>query len=72
MSKKRNTKHDAASRYPLSSDWNFELIEAYGCQELAKSGRSAFDWIPIPNQIEIISSEQMMDAYASTGYASDV
>ena len=55
------------SRKPLSteSDWTFELVEAYDA-ELAKVAEG-FRLDTYPNQIEIISSEQMMDAYASTG-----
>ena len=55
------------SRKPISteSDWTFELIEAYDA-ELAKIAEG-FRLDTYPNQIEVISSEQMMDAYASTG-----
>ncbi|WP_263081246.1 SpoVR family protein [Endozoicomonas sp. Mp262] len=52
---------------PLStgSEWTFDLIEKYD-QELARiAGQFRLD--TYPNQIEIISSEQMMDAYSSTG-----
>jgi spore cortex formation protein SpoVR/YcgB (stage V sporulation) len=52
---------------PLSegSDWNFELIERYdhAIAEIA----AEFGLDTYPNQIEIISAEQMMDAYASSG-----
>ena len=52
---------------PLTSgsDWNFELIEAYD-RELARlAGEYRLD--TYPNQIEVISAEQMLDAYASVG-----
>ncbi|MGI4812051.1 MAG: SpoVR family protein [Janthinobacterium lividum] len=50
---------------PCPSDWTFELIEEYNdhIAEVAKSYR--LDTYPV--QLEIISSEQMMDAYASIG-----
>ena len=54
-------------RKPIAtgSDWNFEALEAYerAIAELAKEYRLD----TYPNQIEIITSEQMMDAYASIG-----
>ncbi len=52
---------------PIStgSEWNFELIEAYDAAigQIAKE----YGLDTYPNQIEVISSEQMMDAYASVG-----
>jgi len=47
------------------SEWTFDLIERYA-QEI---GRVAADFglDTYPNQIEIISAEQMMDAYSSVG-----
>src|SRR5450830_1775874 len=56
------TKHDPL---PCPSDWSFELIERYN-EEIAKVAASyKLDIYPI--QLEIISAEQMMDAYASSG-----
>lgn len=54
-------------REPLSRgpDWTFELIQAYD-QEIKRIA-SDFRLDTYPNQIEIISAEQMMDAYASVG-----
>ncbi len=54
-------------RQPIStgSEWTFELIQEYDA-ELARIA-DKFRLETYPNQIEIISSEQMMDAYASTG-----
>ena len=52
---------------PISttSEWSFELIEAY---DKAIAGIAAeYRLDTYPNQIEVISSEQMMDAYASVG-----
>ncbi|MGD8415578.1 MAG: SpoVR family protein, partial [Pseudomonadales bacterium] len=52
---------------PISegSAWSFELIEAYD----REIGRIAADFglDTYPNQIEIIRSDQMLDAYASIG-----
>ena len=48
-----------------TSEWNFELIQAYDA-EIGKIA-AEFGLDTYPNQIEIISSEQMMDAYASVG-----
>ncbi len=52
---------------PLSttSEWSFELIEAYDRSISAIAKEFGLD--TYPNQIEVISSEQMMDAYASVG-----
>lgn len=55
------------SQKPIStsSEWNFELIQAYDAAigEIA----AEFGLDTYRNQIEVISSEQMMDAYASVG-----
>ncbi|HJW57488.1 MAG TPA: SpoVR family protein [Burkholderiaceae bacterium] len=52
-------------RLPEQSEWTFELIE----QAHAEIRRVAqgFGLDTYPNQLEIISAEQMMDAYASVG-----
>lgn len=52
---------------PLStgSDWNFQLLEAYDSAIAEHAGRFELD--TYPNQIEVITSEQMMDAYSSVG-----
>ena len=61
------TAPDAKSEGPIStsSEWTFELIQEYdrAIAELAEE----FGLDTYPNQIEIISSEQMMDAYSSVG-----
>lgn len=46
-------------------EWTFELIQQYDKELALLADRFRLD--TYPNQIEIISSEQMMDAYASTG-----
>ncbi len=52
---------------PLStgSEWTFELIETYD-REIGQIAQE-FGLDTYANQIEIIRSEQMLDAYASTG-----
>lgn len=48
-----------------TSDWTFELLGIYDThiEKIAKS----FGLDTYPNQIEVISAEQMLDAYASIG-----
>ncbi len=50
---------------PDPNDWTFELIERYHAVIAAAAERFGLD--TYPNQLEIISAEQMMDAYASAG-----
>ncbi|MDP1648732.1 MAG: SpoVR family protein [Rubrivivax sp.] len=50
---------------PAPSDWSFELIEQYHRVIRATAARFGLD--TYPNQLEIITAEQMMDAYASVG-----
>ena len=50
---------------PAPSDWSFELIERYHDAIRATAERYGLD--TYPNQLEIITAEQMMDAYASVG-----
>jgi stage V sporulation protein R len=50
---------------PSQSDWSFELIEEYHKVIKATADRYGLD--TYPNQLEIITAEQMMDAYASVG-----
>ena len=54
-------------KQPLTtqSEWTFELIEAYHT-EIARIAKE-FGLDTYPNQIEVITSEQMLDAYASVG-----
>ncbi|WP_439510711.1 SpoVR family protein [Marinimicrobium koreense] len=56
-----------SERKPISTgaDWTFELVEEY---DRAIAGiAKEFGLDTYPNQIEIISSEQMMDAYSAAG-----
>ncbi len=50
---------------PGPSDWSFELIERY--HEVIRHTAERFGLDTYPNQLEIITAEQMMDAYASVG-----
>ena len=54
-------------RKPLSttSEWTFDLLDTYD-EEIARIAKN-FKLDTYPNQIEVISAEQMMDAYASSG-----
>ncbi len=49
----------------ISSEWDFETLKNYE-REIARIAEK-FKLDTYPNQIEIINSEQMMDAYASSG-----
>ena len=49
-----------------SSEWTFELLEIYD-NEIARIAQDKFQLDTYPNQIEVIRSDQMMDAYASVG-----
>lgn len=55
----------AAEPLPAPSDWSFELIEQYHAVIRATAERFGLD--TYPNQLEVITAEQMMDAYASVG-----
>ena len=50
---------------PGPSDWTFELIEQY--HRVIRETAARFGLDTYPNQLEIITAEQMMDAYASVG-----
>jgi stage V sporulation protein R len=54
-----------ASHLPGPSDWSFELIETY--HRVIRETAERFGLDTYPNQLEIITAEQMMDAYASVG-----
>jgi stage V sporulation protein R len=54
-----------SSHLPGPSDWTFELVETYHQAIRATAERFGLD--TYPNQLEIITAEQMMDAYASVG-----
>ena len=52
-------------RLPARSDWSFELLETYFNAIGQEAGRFGLDTYPV--QLEMISAEQMLDAYASVG-----
>ncbi|HVK32928.1 MAG TPA: SpoVR family protein [Burkholderiaceae bacterium] len=54
-----------AEPLPGPSDWSFELVERY--HEVIRATAQRFGLDTYPNQLEIITAEQMMDAYASVG-----
>ena len=47
------------------ADWDFDLLERYDTEISRIAGDFGLD--TYPNQIEVITSEQMLDAYASSG-----
>ena len=53
------------NRLPEQSDWTFELIEK-AHEEIRRVAKN-FGLDTYPNQLEVITAEQMMDAYASVG-----
>ncbi|MDA8257939.1 MAG: SpoVR family protein [Betaproteobacteria bacterium] len=56
-----------AQRQPLSegSEWTFELLDLYDREIARVAAHYGLD--TYPNQIEVITSEQMIDAYSSVG-----
>jgi spore cortex formation protein SpoVR/YcgB (stage V sporulation) len=50
---------------PAPGEWTFELIEAYHAEIDRVAREFGLDTYPI--QVELITSEQMMDAYSSVG-----
>ncbi|GAA5234205.1 SpoVR family protein [Verticiella sediminum] len=57
----------SGARQPIStgSEWTFDLVMRY--DEAISEVAAEFKLDTYPNQIEIITSEQMLDAYASAG-----
>ncbi|MDO9314204.1 MAG: SpoVR family protein [Burkholderiaceae bacterium] len=55
----------AAQPLPASNDWSFESIDQY--HTVIRETAERFGLDTYPNQLEIITAEQMMDAYASVG-----
>ncbi|CAB3856683.1 MULTISPECIES: SpoVR family protein [Achromobacter] len=57
----------AGGARPISqgSEWTFELIQSY--DDAISKIAAEFGLDTYPNQIEVITSEQMLDAYASAG-----
>ncbi len=61
----KKPKIDNASRLPEQSEWTFDLIQQ-AHSEIARVAKN-FGLDTYPNQLEIITAEQMMDAYTSVG-----
>lgn len=65
-SKTKQFSHDAkVNRLPDQSEWTFDLIEQAHTEISRVAQKFGLD--TYPNQLEIITAEQMMDAYASVG-----
>ena len=56
---------EAGTPISTGSEWTFELIQKYD-EEIAQCA-AEFGLDTYPNQIEVITAEQMMDAYSSVG-----
>lgn len=52
-------------KLPYTSEWTFDMLRRYD-EEIAKVA-AEYGLDTYPNQIEVISAEQMMDAYSSVG-----
>jgi len=55
----------SGEKLPYTSEWTFDLLRRYD-EEIAKIA-AEYGLDTYPNQIEVISAEQMMDAYSSVG-----
>ena len=55
----------SGGKLPYTSEWSFDLLRRYD-EEIAKIA-AEYGLDTYPNQIEVISAEQMMDAYSSVG-----
>jgi spore cortex formation protein SpoVR/YcgB (stage V sporulation) len=62
-----NAAPPVSPRQPISegSEWTFELLEQYDREIARVAAHYGLD--TYPNQIEVITSEQMIDAYSSVG-----
>ncbi|HEY4082326.1 MAG TPA: SpoVR family protein [Burkholderiaceae bacterium] len=58
-------KQRPAQPLPSPSDWTFELINDY--HQVIRDTAERYGLDTYPNQLEVITAEQMMDAYASVG-----
>lgn len=57
--------HGKVQRLEGPSDWSFDLVERY--HEVIRRTAERYGLDTYPNQLEIITAEQMMDAYSSVG-----
>ncbi|WPL13299.1 MULTISPECIES: SpoVR family protein [Thiorhodovibrio] len=66
-SKPKTTADDGSNRFiSTSSEWNFTVLERFD-KEIGEIAHNEFNLDTYANQIEVISSEQMIDAYSSVG-----
>ncbi|WP_434628531.1 SpoVR family protein [Chromobacterium sp. CV08] len=63
---KRTRKGEAAAPISTGSEWTFDLVDEYD-RAIRAIAVDEFKLDVYPNQLEIITAEQMMDAYASVG-----
>ncbi|HET6718984.1 MAG TPA: SpoVR family protein [Rhodocyclaceae bacterium] len=54
-----------SGRLPESSEWTYDLLEQYDAEIKRVADNYGLDYYP--HQLEVITAEQMMDAYASIG-----
>ena len=52
--------------FTTQSEWTFDLLEQY-YNEIERIGKDYLELDIFPNQVEIISAEQMLDLYSSVG-----
>ncbi|MCW8891347.1 MAG: SpoVR family protein, partial [Sedimenticola sp.] len=57
---------DTSRLISTESDWTFDLIDEYN-RHIERIAKEIYGLDCYPVQLELISSEQMMDAYASVG-----
>jgi hypothetical protein len=62
----RGACHDSSRLIADSSEWTFPMLERYN-EVIGQIAANEFGLDTYPNQIEIITAEQMMDAYSSVG-----
>ena len=62
---KASTKRNKSAVITDGSDWSFDLLSRFDAEIAAITASYRLD--SYPNQIEVISAEQMMDAYSSVG-----
>ena len=55
-----------SKKLPNPSEWTFDLVQLY-YDEIRRVAEQVYRLDCYPNQLEIITAEQMMDAYASVG-----
>lgn len=63
----KHVKHKVKKKHKITSgsEWTFEMLEHY--EKIIREIAAEFCLDTYPNQIELISAEQMMDAYSAVG-----